>query len=54
MAQFSVPPAPSRDILVIDEFHGVDYTNSPTTVDKKKSPPLIVTGLQKPTGAILP
>lgn len=38
MAQFSVPPAPSRDILVIDEFHGVDYTNSPTNVDKKKSP----------------
>jgi hypothetical protein len=38
MAQFSVPAAPSRSILVIDEFHGVDFTNSPTNVDEKKSP----------------
>lgn len=38
MAQFSVPAAPSRSILVIDEFHGVDFTNSPTNVDNKKSP----------------
>lgn len=38
MAQFSVPEAPSRSILVIDEFHGVDFTNSPTNVDDKKSP----------------
>lgn len=37
MAQFSVPAAPSRSILVIDEFHGVDFTNSPTNVDEKKS-----------------
>lgn len=38
MAQFSVPAAPSRSILVIDEFHGVDFTNGPTNVDEKKSP----------------
>ena len=38
MAQFSVPAAPSRSMLVIDEFHGVDFTNSPTNVDEKKSP----------------
>lgn len=38
MAQFSVPAAPSRSILVIDEFHGIDFTNSPTNVDEKKSP----------------
>lgn len=38
MAQFSVPAAPSRSILVIDEFHGVDFSNSPTNVDNKKSP----------------
>ena len=36
--QFPVPAAPSRSILVIDEFHGVDFTNSPTNVDEKKSP----------------
>lgn len=38
MAQFAVPAAPKRSILTIDEFLGVDYTNSPTNVDDRKSP----------------
>ena len=38
MAQFSVPSPPSRSILTINEFLGVDFTNSPTNVDKKRSP----------------
>lgn len=35
---FSVPSSPSRSVVVIDEFLGVDFTNSPSNVDKYKSP----------------
>jgi hypothetical protein len=35
---FSVPSSPSRSITSIDEFLGVDFTNSPGNVDVKKSP----------------
>lgn len=38
MAQFAVPASPSRSITTIDEFLGVDFTNSPTNVDERKSP----------------
>lgn len=38
MAQFPVPASPSRSITTIDEFLGVDFTNSPTNVDERKSP----------------
>lgn len=35
---FSVPSSPKRSVAVIDEFLGVDFTNSPSNVDVKKSP----------------
>ena len=38
MAQFSIPAQPSRSILKIDTFLGVDYTNSPSNVDKRRTP----------------
>lgn len=38
MAQFAVPASPARSITTIDEFLGVDFTNSPTNVDERKSP----------------
>lgn len=38
MAQFSIPASPSRSILNVDKFYGIDYTNSPANVDKSRSP----------------
>lgn len=35
---FKVPSSPSKSVLTVSEFLGVDFTNSPTTVDIKKSP----------------
>ena len=35
---FDVPSSPKRSVAVIDEFLGVDFTNSPSNVDLKKSP----------------
>ncbi len=35
---FKTPASPKRSVLTVDEFLGVDFTNSPTTVDIKKSP----------------
>ena len=35
---FKVPSSPKRSVVVIDEFLGVDFTNSPSNVDLKKSP----------------
>lgn len=35
---FNVPSSPSKSVLTVREFLGVDFTNSPTTVDIKKSP----------------
>lgn len=35
---FNVPSSPKRSVISIDEFHGVDFTNSPSNVDIKKSP----------------
>lgn len=36
--KFSVPSSPSRSVTAIDEFLGVDFTNSPGNVDVEKSP----------------
>lgn len=38
MAKFSVPSSPSRSILQVDTFHGVDFTQNPGNVDLSKSP----------------
>ena len=38
MRQFSIPAQPSRSILKIDTFLGVDYTNSPSNVDRRRTP----------------
>lgn len=38
MAQFNVPSSPSKNVLSIDTFLGVDYTNNPVSVDTRKSP----------------
>lgn len=35
---FKVPSSPKKSILTIDEFLGVDFTNSPANVDIRKSP----------------
>lgn len=35
---FNIPKSPKRDIFVIDEFQGVDLTNTETSVDDNKSP----------------
>ena len=35
---FSVPSSPKRSVVLVDEFLGVDFTNSPSNVDKHKSP----------------
>lgn len=35
---FKTPASPKRSVLTVNEFLGVDFTNSPTTVDIKKSP----------------
>ena len=38
MTTFKVPSSPKKSILTIDEFLGVDFTNSPANVDIKRSP----------------
>ena len=38
MAYFSAPQAPARSVFLVEEFLGVDYTNSPTSVDPRRSP----------------
>lgn len=35
---FKIPKSPQKSILTIDEFKGVDFTNSPASVDDNKSP----------------
>jgi len=35
--KFSVPKSPARNVLTIDEFLGVDFTNSPANIDDNKS-----------------
>ena len=36
--KFNVPKSPARNVLTIDEFLGVDFTNSPANIDDNKSP----------------
>lgn len=36
--QFKIPSSPKKSIMTIDEFLGVDFTNSPANVDITKSP----------------
>lgn len=38
METFKVPASPKKSILTIDEFLGVDFTNSPANVDITRSP----------------
>lgn len=38
MASFSIPASPSKHTLVVDTFRGVDLINSPTNVEKYRSP----------------
>ena len=38
MAQFSIPAETPKSTLVIETFRGVDLNNSPTNVDKSRSP----------------
>lgn len=38
MAQFSVPKSPAKQIINIDNFLGVDFTNSPANISDDKSP----------------
>lgn len=35
---FGIPASPKKSIMTIDEFLGVDFTNSPTNVDLRRSP----------------
>lgn len=35
---FKVPASPTKSIITISEFLGVDFTNSPAAVDERKSP----------------
>ena len=38
MARFSVPKSPARNVIVLDKFMGVDFTNDPSAVSQYKSP----------------
>ena len=38
MAYFSAPGSPARSVFRVEEFLGVDYTNSPAGVDPRRSP----------------
>lgn len=38
MAQFNVPSETARNSLVVETFRGVDLNNSPSNVDKSRSP----------------
>lgn len=35
---FSIPKSPAKSVMTIDEFLGVDFTNSPANIDENKSP----------------
>lgn len=35
---FNIPKSPSKSVLTIDEFLGVDFSNSPANIDENKSP----------------
>ena len=35
---FNVPKSPAKSIFTIDNFQGVDFTNSPANIDPSKSP----------------
>jgi len=35
---FNVPKSPAKSVLTIDNFQGVDFTNSPANIDNSKSP----------------
>ena len=36
--KFSTPASPTRSVLTVDTFLGVDFTNSPANVDINRSP----------------
>ena len=38
MAQFSIPAQTPKQRAIIETFRGVDLNNSPTNVDKSRSP----------------
>ena len=38
MARFSVPKSPARNVLVLNNFMGVDFTNNPSAVSQYQSP----------------
>ncbi len=38
MASFNIPASPSKYTMVVDSFRGVDLINSPTNVEKSRSP----------------
>ena len=38
MASFNIPASPSKYTMVVDTFRGVDLINSPTNVEKSRSP----------------
>ena len=38
MASFNIPASPSKYTVVVDTFRGVDLLNSPTNVEKSRSP----------------
>ena len=38
MASFNIPSSPSKYTMVVDSFRGVDLLNSPTNVEKSRSP----------------
>ena len=38
MSWFSAPQSPARSLFSVEEFLGVDYTNSPAGVDPRRSP----------------
>lgn len=38
MATFSIPKSPAKEIINIDSFEGVDFTNSPANISDNKSP----------------
>lgn len=38
MMNFKVPSSPSRDVMLVQDFLGVDFTNSPASVKKEMSP----------------
>ena len=39
---FSIPKSPSKSIMTIDDFLGVDFSNSPANIDDNKSPNAVI------------